>query len=101
MITDELHLLAHSQQEADQLQEKRNRLQMELEQTSIFLQLADMDKVLAQLKSEAGVFEMKIRKLAFDGVIINRDETPPGCMITRNGDGLPVVRINKNLTEFL
>lgn len=96
----ELHNLAHTRQEIEQTEEQRKAHQIELEQSSLFQKIQRYDKVLKQLKAEAEEDEEAVRKLAFNKMIADKNFEPPGCTVERV-DGLPVITIKKNLTEFL
>lgn len=100
MLRDVVHELANKRQEIEQTEEQRKVYQIELEQSSLFQKIQRYDEVLKQLKAEAEEDEEAVRKLAFNNMIADKSFEPPGCTVERV-DGLPVITIKKNLTEFL
>ena len=99
-MQDEIHALASTRQEIEQTEEQRAKQQFDLEHSSTFLAIQKLDEVLRQLEGEAEEEENAVRKLAFNNMIADKEFFPPGCIVERV-DGLPVITIKKNLTEFL
>lgn len=81
MLRDKIHELANIRKEEEQKLEEINKLQVELEQISIFMKLEKEKEILFQLRTEAGQCEDEVRKLAIAEWIKTSEKKMPGVTI--------------------